>query len=235
MDFWNSCYQNVNIGDKSVKYDEYYNYDEYDATYIGDNEEPENLLSIDLTKVKPKHLNIPANCFEGCYNLTKITLPSNCKKLGDYCFNECEKLEIINSLSKLRSIGKFCFNKCSNLKSITLPNITKLGDCCFNRCSNLTSVELSSSLDMSDIGKGCFSECKNATVYIPLPPDEIQERKFSGCKKINCLRQVSGGDIKTNLNTYLLTLFITVIIISVIILVIKLTTKTNETNLNMNS
>ena len=64
---------------------------------------------------------IGAWAFDGCSNLTSITLPSSLTSIGEYAFQYC------------------------SLTSITIPEgVTQIGEYAFSGCSNLTSVVIES-------------------------------------------------------------------------------------------
>lgn len=56
-------------------------------------------------------------CFEGCSNLTSITIPSSVTFLGDYCFRDCSGLTSITIPSSVTSLGEYCFEKCGNIET----------------------------------------------------------------------------------------------------------------------
>ena len=115
------------------------------------------------------------DCFRGCSSLTNISLPSNLTSLGVYCFGLCSSLTSIDLPSSLTLLEEGCFYKCSALKSISLPlGITSLGVHCFEGCSSLTSIELPSAL--TTIGEYCFQNCSLLTSMLCLavePPRSI--------------------------------------------------------------
>ena len=67
-------------------------------------------------------------CFDGCTDLTSITIPSSVTSLGDECFWGCSSLTSITIPSSVTSLGGWCFEECSELKKVTfqgkLPNNT---------------------------------------------------------------------------------------------------------------
>ena len=109
--------------------------------------------------------SLGASCFEGCKNLTSITIPSSVTSLGEGCFSACSRLTSITIPSSVTSLGLSCFSGCSGLTSITIPSsVTSLGESCFEGCSGLTSITIPSSV--TSLGAWCFYDCKNLeTVY----------------------------------------------------------------------
>lgn len=116
-------------------------------------------------------VNIGANAFDGCPNLTYVAFAGYNKdiKIGDYAFANCSKLDNVvladtitaignysfyhTALSKIRlpsrleTVGNFAFAK-TELKEVILPaTLTKLGAGAYSDCTALTSVSI-----VSDIG-----------------------------------------------------------------------------------
>jgi Bacterial Ig-like domain (group 4). len=79
--------------------------------------------------------------FEGCWNLTSITLPSSVTSIGDEAFYRCESATSINLPQGVISIGKYGFYMCSNLTSISLPaSVTSIAGDTFQLCTNVTTL-----------------------------------------------------------------------------------------------
>lgn len=50
--------------------------------------------------------------FEGCSDMTSITIPSTVTSFGYQCFNDCRSLTSITIPSSVTSFGDFCFDTC---------------------------------------------------------------------------------------------------------------------------
>ena len=101
--------------------------------------------------------------------------------LGDRCFEHCYALNSVTIPSSVTSLGDNCFAECHNLTSVTIPSsVTSLGDNCFSGCDGLTSVTIPSSV--TSMGKGCFRSCHDLT-SVTIPPFlmSLEEDCFSGC------------------------------------------------------
>ena len=111
--------------------------------------------------------------FQGCDQLTKVTLPESLESIGEYAFAECYSLEEINlgNCTGLTSIGNVAFFGCSSLTSIDLSNCTGLqsiGYHAFDSCTGLTSIDLSNCTNLQRIGDSAFWGCsglENITFY----------------------------------------------------------------------
>lgn len=70
-------------------------------------------------------------CFADCTNLTKVTLPQSCLKLGINCFVEDVNLTTISPTQYLNVLETGCLNTKGNISSImNFANVTSLGSIC---------------------------------------------------------------------------------------------------------
>ena len=123
-------------------------------------------------------------CFEDCYALNSVTIPSSVTSLGDNCFSGCSKLTSVTIPSSVTSMGKGCFKSCDGLTSVTIPSsVTSLGEECFQSCDGLTSVTIPSSV--TSLGDNCFSGCKSLpSVTIPSSVTSLGDYCFTGCSNL---------------------------------------------------
>ena len=120
--------------------------------------------------------SLGASCFEGCWGLTSITIPSSVTSLSASCFSNCSGLTSITIPSSVTSLGDHCFCYCSGLTSITIPSsVTSLGYYCFEGCKNLETVYFK--------GKYCRSNYADlkipTTSIIKVPTEYLQGYKDS--------------------------------------------------------
>jgi hypothetical protein len=81
------------------------------------------------------------NCFNSCYALQSITIPSSVTSFGTNCFASCYALQSITISSSVTSLGSYCFAYCYALQSITIPSsVTSFGTNCFASCYALQSI-----------------------------------------------------------------------------------------------
>lgn len=120
--------------------------------------------------------SIGYNAFNGCSDLTSITIPSSVTSIGSEAFSGCSSLTSVElncksvgssfynmtSIKEIKlgdnvtSIGYDAFAGCSGLTSISIPSsVTSIADCAFAGCSGLTSVTIPSSV--TSIGECAFS------------------------------------------------------------------------------
>ena len=152
--------------------------------------------------------SLGTSCFSRCFNLTSITIPSSVTSLGSSCFSGCSKLTNIIIPSSVTSLDDWCFQGCSNLTSITIPSsVTSLGQWCFSECSKLTSITIPSSVTL--LGNWCFFSCTSLTsITIPSSVTTLGIDCFRGCtnlSSITCKNPTPPGlgDADFDNNTYL--------------------------------
>ena len=128
--------------------------------------------------------SIGNGAFYDCDNLTTINIPSSVTSIGGYAFYYCTKLKSITISDGLIAIGGNAFSYCSSLSSITIPNgVTSIGDWAFSSCSNLAEINIPESVE--SIGEGAFVSCRNLTsLTISSGVRNIGERAFDGCNKL---------------------------------------------------
>ena len=143
-----------------------------DGQYSGDIVVPEKVKSSDGAEYSVTSLG--AECFNGCSDLTSVTLPSSVTSLGEECFSDCYGLTSITIPTSVTSLGDKCFKSCIGLTSITIPSsVTSLGDYCFQNCSGLETVYF----------KGKVPEMYYSGPYIPsiciikVPTEYLQDYK----------------------------------------------------------
>lgn len=118
--------------------------------------------------------------YDGCTNLTGVTIGPGVTFIGSTAFRNCPSLTRVNSTTNgvwnipdsVTSIGYGAFEYCGSMKSITLPTgLTSLEWATFHMCSGLTSITLSSNI--TSIGDAVFSGCTslaNVTMESNTPP-----------------------------------------------------------------
>ena len=88
--------------------------------------------------IKNGVMNISANAFLLCENLTYVSIANSVSIIGRQAFCNCKSLRSIDIPDSVSSIGNAAFKNCTNLKSITIPkNVTAIGYDAFENCYNL--------------------------------------------------------------------------------------------------
>ncbi len=108
--------------------------------------------------------------FNGCKNLTSVTIPNSVTTM-EGAFTNCTALTSITIPNSVENIDG-AFSKCTQLTTVTLPNsITSIGDHTFFGCSSLKSITIPESV--KTIGTEAFLGCsslKSITCKAPTPP-----------------------------------------------------------------
>ena len=93
--------------------------------------------------------------FDGCSNLTNITISNSVTSIGMHAFSFCRRLASVIIPDSVEYIGYGAFDNCSNLTSITIGSSVKyIGSYAFTSCNKLVEVYNRSSLN---IQKGSLS------------------------------------------------------------------------------
>ena len=153
--------------------------------YAGDVVIPESVKAKDGNDYKVTAFG--DECFDYCFDLTSITIPSSVTSLGDVCFLCCSGLTSITIPSSVTSLGNSCFLGCSGLTSITISSsVTSLGKYCFSGCIGLTSVTIPSSV--TSLGEYCFYGCKGFTsITMPSSVTSLGTYCFINCNNLESL------------------------------------------------
>ena len=154
--------------------------------------------------------SIGKNAFDGCSDLTYVTIPNSVTSIGDDAFKGCSSLTSVTIPNSVTSIGNGAFSNCHGLTSVVIgSSVTSIGNDAFYGCSSLTSVLLNSNAIASEqyyinfslnnifgdqvseftmgnsvtsIGENAFRNCSGLTsVTIPNSVKSIGDQAFYGC------------------------------------------------------
>ncbi len=135
--------------------------------------------------------------FEGCTNLTSITIPESVNSIGNLVFVSCRSLEsinVINSNLNFRDVNGVLFDaEMETLLrypagkkdlSYNIPNsVTSIGVDAFADCANLTSITIGNGV--TSIGNYAFYECTSLTsITIPDGVTSIGDYTFRDCTSL---------------------------------------------------
>ena len=132
--------------------------------------------------LKEGTVSIAAGLFNGCSNMTSLSIPSSVEHIGSGAFQYCYALDsVYYNAVNCTSISSDVFYSCSNLKKVTIgddvknipsylfydrtslqtvaigDSVKKIGDCAFYNCQNLQSINIPNSVDT--IGNNVFYNC----------------------------------------------------------------------------
>lgn len=105
---------------------------------------------------------IEEKVFEGCTDLSSITISNSVTTIGARAFYGCSNLSTVILGSQLMTIGEYVFGLCTSLSSITIPNsVTTIGKFAFDSCSSLTSITIGN--NVTALRGGTFYYCTSLT------------------------------------------------------------------------
>jgi len=135
---------------------------------------------------------IGSNAFNGCEQLTRVSLPASLRNIGSYAFSGCTELDEISIPNKVRVIESGAFFNCSSLTDLSLPSqLESLGSSAFSRCTGLTELEVSDTV--TTWGYGAFGDCTGLkTVTVPVDY-MVTSKPFDGCTNVERIVYTPGS------------------------------------------
>ena len=120
--------------------------------------------------------------FNGCRNLSSVTISNNVTTIGSYVFYGCSGLTSIVIPSGVYLIGDSSFEDCRSVTSITIPSgVTSIGMSAFYNCRGLTSITCLSTVPPTLSGANAFDYTNNCPIYVPASVvDEYQGSTSTG-------------------------------------------------------
>lgn len=100
-----------------------------------------NGAKIKIANIPSTTTKIAQSAFEGCKNLTSVTLPYGLTEIGDAAFKGCSNLTKIQIPSSVKIIGKCAFQNCRTIVTISIPlGAESIGNKAFDGCKALTNI-----------------------------------------------------------------------------------------------
>lgn len=85
--------------------------------------------------------SIGPSAFEGCIELTSVSIPSSVLSIGGAAFYYCTSLTAVDIPNGVTTIGEGAFSKCGGLISVNIPgSVTSIGINAFFQCYGLTQI-----------------------------------------------------------------------------------------------
>ena len=85
--------------------------------------------------------SIGLSAFEGCEDMTSVSIPGSVTSICNGAFWECSSLKTVVIPDGVSTIGEGAFRNCYNLISVDIPNsVTSIGSSAFGNCNNLTQI-----------------------------------------------------------------------------------------------
>ena len=161
-----------------------------DTYYSGDIVIP---MWVDYKNKQYKVTSIGNSAFEGCVDLTSVSLPNSLTRIGNGAFWECSSLKSVVIPDGVTTIGEGAFRNCFNLVSVDIPNsVTSIGSSAFGNCDNLTQIS-SGIEDPFAIEEGVFptSVYNNASLLVPSGKKSAYQNT-AGWKRFQKIYHVDG-------------------------------------------
>lgn len=124
----------------------------------------------------------PYAIFDGCKNLSDVTIEDGVKVIGKSAFAACNSLKSIVIPDSVFNIDDDAFQSCENLKDVTLSeNLEYIGDNAFMH-SGIENIKLPSGL--TDIGEQAFAFTPLKSIKLPDSLKSIGYVAFKGCRSL---------------------------------------------------
>lgn len=140
-----------------------------------------------------KVTSIGNSAFEGCVDITSVSLPYFLTRIGNGAFWQCSSLKSVVIPDGVLTIGEGAFRNCYNLASVVIPNsVTSIGSNAFGNCNNLNQV-FSLIRSPFAINQNIFTTYSTATLFIPKGTKSAYQA-ISGWKKFTNIYDGTTAD-----------------------------------------
>ena len=144
---------------------------------------------------------IDERAFEGCKNITSVTLGNKVSGIGDYAFYGCTSIKEIKIPDGVTSVGTYGFSRCTALQSLSVGKGTSIiGSYCFENCKALQSVIIGDG--STSISEYCFNGCTGLqNITIGNGSVSISPNCFSGCTGLQNII-IGNGSVSISQNCF---------------------------------
>ncbi len=120
--------------------------------------------------------------------ISELIIPDGVTEISPFTFNGCKNITSLSMSKDVSKIGEGAFRNCSALQKVTLGDgVTVLRPSAFYGCEALTKVTLSDNL--TEIGSSAFRNCKSLRkIVLPSTLTRIDDRAFKGCEDLSSVR-----------------------------------------------
>ena len=121
--------------------------------------------------------------FDGCSQLTTITIPEGVQSIPDYAFARCGQIRKIVIPDSVTAIGGHAFTETIDISEFSFPqSIQTIGEMAFRKCDWLENLDGLSNTSLMEIGRGAFAECSNlVSANLPDTVQIISTDAFNSC------------------------------------------------------
>ena len=135
-------------------------------------------------------------------SLTYIQFPSHlaeaftntCYALNIHPQAERGTVDLVFNPDSTVAINRRAFRNNNALRSVALPNVTKMGERAFTQNSKLETVTFGAGSTPTELGDFCFEGCGMLTaIEIPATVKMLGSKCFSGCRAMTSFKQAEGG------------------------------------------
>ena len=150
---------------------------------------------------------IAQSAFEGCIDMTAVSIPSSVTTIGGAAFYYCTGLTTVNIPNGVTTIGEGAFSKCEGLTSVTIPgSVMSIDKNAFFQCYGLTQIT-SGIENPFAIDDGVFptSVYTNASLLVPFGKKSAYQNT-AGWKRFQNITEASavGKEFEANGVRYLI-------------------------------
>ena len=141
---------------------------------------------------------VDERAFEGCKNITSVTLGNKVTSIGNYAFKGCAAIKEIKIPDGVTSVGTYGFSGCTALQSLTAGKGTSIIESyCFENCKALQSVTIEDG--STSICEYCFNGCTGLqNITIGNGSVSISQNCFSGLSSLQNLKVGNGAKLGNN-------------------------------------
>lgn len=128
------------------------------GAYVNKCDTSATVVEIPATVNEKPVLAIDASAFQGCSELTSVTIPESVTIINSNAFTSCSKLEEIVIPEGVNKIATEAFCQCTSLKKVQLPSTLQfLGTGVFSYCPSLETVTIPGSV--RELSGSTFNYC----------------------------------------------------------------------------
>lgn len=153
--------------------------------------------------------SIPDGLFEGCSNLTGVTVEGEVTNVGNFAFSGCSKLSYCPNIGPAAFYGSNVYSFCTSISYANIPGVN-VGNAMFEGCTNLSEVLLGS---VTNIGSDAFYGCSAlGEINVPAAAANIGLDAFGDCANLTYIGVDSSNTNYSSVNGVLCNKFGTMLV-----------------------